>query len=73
MNSAEVVCRTVVSYLSSRWQTITSYSVLHFFVSVSFISALMLIILFLLLAFGEGNGTPLQCSCLENPMDGGAW
>ena len=23
--------------------------------------------------FGEGNGTPLQCSCLENPMDGGAW
>ena len=22
---------------------------------------------------GEGNGTPLQCSCLENPMDGGAW
>ena len=22
---------------------------------------------------GEGKGTPLQCSCLENPMDGGAW
>ena len=22
---------------------------------------------------GEGNGTPLQSSCLENPMDGGAW
>ena len=22
---------------------------------------------------GEGNGTPLQCSCLENPMHGGAW
>ena len=22
---------------------------------------------------GEGNGTPLQCSCLENPMDRGAW
>ena len=22
---------------------------------------------------GEGNGTPLQDSCLENPMDGGAW
>ena len=21
----------------------------------------------------EGNGTPLQYSCLENPMDGGAW
>ena len=24
-------------------------------------------------ATGEGNGTPLQYSCLENPMDGGAW
>ena len=22
---------------------------------------------------GEGTGTPLQYSCLENPMDGGAW
>ena len=22
---------------------------------------------------GEGNGTPLQYSCLENPMDGGVW
>jgi len=23
--------------------------------------------------YGEGNGTPLQYFCLENPMDGGAW
>ena len=23
--------------------------------------------------FREGNGNPLQYSCLENPMDGGAW
>ena len=23
--------------------------------------------------FGEGNGNPLQCSCLESPMDRGAW
>ena len=22
---------------------------------------------------GEGNGNPLQCSCLKNPMDRGAW
>ena len=22
---------------------------------------------------GEGNGNPLQCSCLENPMNRGAW
>ena len=26
-----------------------------------------------IMASGEGNGTPLQYSCLENPMDGGAW
>ena len=25
------------------------------------------------LRHGEGNGTPLQYSCLENPVDGGAW
>ena len=24
-------------------------------------------------SFGEVNGNPLQCSCLENPMDRGAW
>ena len=28
---------------------------------------------FSLPCIGEGNGTPLQCSCLENPRDGGAW
>ena len=28
---------------------------------------------FSLLCIGEGNGNPLQCSCLENPMDGRAW
>ena len=27
--------------------------------------------IYTLLDFGEGNGTPLQYSCLENPMDGG--
>ena len=29
--------------------------------------------LFVEKGFGEGNGTPLQYFCLENPMDGGAW
>ena len=28
---------------------------------------------FSLSCIGEGNGNPLQYSCLENPMDGGAW
>ena len=25
------------------------------------------------MCFGEGSGNPLQCSCLQNPVDGGAW
>ena len=29
--------------------------------------------LILYMEFSKGNGTPLQYSCLENPMDGGAW
>ena len=28
---------------------------------------------FSLSCIGEGNGNPTQCSCLENPRDGGAW
>ena len=28
---------------------------------------------FALSCIGEGNGNPLQCSCLENPRDGGTW
>ena len=28
---------------------------------------------FSLSCIGEGNGNPLQCSCLENPKDGRAW
>ena len=28
---------------------------------------------FSLSRIGEGNGNPLQCSCLENPRNGGAW
>ena len=27
----------------------------------------------IMLSIREGNGTPLQYSCLENPMDGGVW
>ena len=29
--------------------------------------------LLLVIQAGEGDGTPLQYFCLENPMDGGAW
>ena len=41
-----------------RWESDTTEQ-LHFHFSLSCI--------------GEGNGSPLQCSCLENPRDGGAW
>ena len=41
-----------------RWESDTTER-LHFHFSLSCI--------------GEGNGSPLQCSCLENPRDGGAW
>ena len=41
-----------------RWESDTT-EWLHFHFSLSCI--------------GEGNGNPLQCSCLENPRDGGAW
>ena len=41
-----------------RWGSATTEQ-LHFHFSLSRI--------------GEGNGNPLQCSCLENPRDGGAW
>ena len=30
-------------------------------------------IMFVCICMCVGNGTPLQCFCLENPMDGGAW
>ena len=32
-----------------------------------------LYVVFSLSCIGEGHGTPLQCSCLENPRGGGAW
>ena len=35
--------------------------------------AIVRILSFTLSITGEGNGNPLQYSCLENPMDGGAW
>ena len=37
------------------------------------LSHAIVLIYFLLELKREGNGTPLQYSCLENPMDGGAW
>ena len=40
---------------------------------VCFYANIIVFRLLVLCNIGEGNGTPLQYSCLENPMDGGAW
>ena len=48
-----------VNLASYQHNSSLTYYLLHFLVSCFFV--------------GEGNGTPLQYSCLENPMDGGAW
>ena len=53
-----------------------SLNFLHLFLSfVAYSMNLYSYFLFMFLGSttGEGNGTPLQYSCLENPMDGGVW
>ena len=45
----------------------------YFFLLTDFISLYFNLIYLSKPMNGEGNGTPLQYSCLENPMDGGAW
>ena len=49
----------------------------HSFYGYYFIACINMCTILYLFIFngylGEGNGTPLQYSCLENPMDGGAW
>ena len=42
-------------------------------IAKSYASSLWLHFRFSLSCIGEGNGNPLQCSCLENPLDRGAW
>ena len=41
----------------------------------SYVGILLFVFFFfnIIVNYGEGNGTPLQYSCLENPMGGGAW
>ena len=51
--------RSLVGCSPWGWQESDTTERLHFDFSLSCI--------------GEGNGNPLQCSCLENPRDGGAW
>ena len=50
------------------------FLLLEFYTFFSYRSSTYLLDLYISISiFGEGNGNPLQYSCLENPMDGGAW
>ena len=62
---------TVLLYLYCIWWTKGEISHANFFLERNRIPNFILGIS--PLRKGEGDGTPLQYSCLENPMDGGAW
>ena len=51
--------RSLVGCSPWGWEESATTEQLHFHFSLS--------------CFGEGNGNPLHCNCLENPRDGGAW
>ena len=55
-------------YTFIRNQTFLSYFLIQE-LWLSFLKSLLVSSIY----FVEGNGTPIQYSCLENPMDGGAW
>ena len=58
----------------SRLQPMGSLRVGHdWATSLSLFTFMQLHFHFSLSCIGEGNGNPLQCSCLENPREGGAW
>ena len=65
--------QTWLTWLSTHF-LMTMYRVFHFRNSITFkLFLLMDFVLFSILWLGEGNGNPLQYSCLGNPMDRGAW
>jgi len=76
------------NYINVYWSIQVLYfflSILAFYIFLDFVSSRLSILLsnnylqhtllfwIPIVVTGEGNGTPLQYSCLENPMDGGAW
>ena len=46
---------------------------IHILLQSFFLRFTIVIYVYIIIQYGESNGTPLQYSCLENPMDGGAW
>ena len=65
----------MVTFTGSRWTWILRwhYSIHHSVLELKKYIMIHTIWKHLVSTFGEGNGTPLQYSCLENPMDGEAW
>ena len=65
----------LVSYLSvlRKLSVFKSYCLQYDLPKLSFKKKSFSYLYILTYAITEGNGTPLQYSCLENPMDGGAW
>ena len=67
--------RLIISGLTSIILIVLGTVNLHFqgrFISISLRPVLRIVAVYVM-GIREGNGTPLQYSCLENPMDGGAW
>ena len=74
---AEVLCRQGRAGLKEgRWATRTGVPALAetpLWVHLSAQHRFIVLLLYAGLLHGEGNGNPLQYSCLENPRDRGAW
>ena len=72
--SAFIVCR-LFDGVHSDWHEMIPVCGfdLHFSNNQWYWVSFHVFISYLYIFFGEGNGTPLQYSCLENPMDSGAW
>ena len=74
LNMHESMCVVMQS-----WQLIwmiprcSYYPVASFLLKLSILVLKLNIFIYVAYCFREGNGTPLQYSCLENPMDRGAW
>ena len=75
--SGSNLCQSVVPMFSSQSFIVSALpfrSLIYFeFIAVYYVRECSNFIILHVAVLGEGNGTPLQYSCLANPMDGGAW
>ena len=76
----EIIVERVKGSLTTTSDCVLLYFYFHSLYSCQYLCVFFTLLLFCIYIYiyvciytGEGNGTPLQHSCLENPMDGGAW